>query len=109
LTTAKRDIARVKTLWREHFLRELADLLAESIAQYRLVQTKAWAEYDRRPSANYLRVIIEAQSKIDDIQGNQAPKEMQIEEIDIETVRKKRWEDVMDMLPALLDSEEENG
>jgi hypothetical protein len=107
-STAKRDLARVKTLWREQSLEDLAAQRDQSIAQYRLVITKAWAEYSRKPNANFLRVIIDAQAKIDDIQGNQAPKEIHIEEPDLEAIRRKRWQDLKDVLPEVLDLGEEN-
>jgi hypothetical protein len=104
-STAKRDLARVKTLWREQALADLADILAESIAEYRLIITRAWADYNKKPSPHWLRVVMDAREKIDNIYGNQAPKQVEVNELDLEEIRRKRWYDRDEMLQALLDDE----
>jgi hypothetical protein len=107
LATAKRDVARVKTLWREQSLEDLADLRSRSIAQYLLVITKSWAEFHKKASPNWLGKILDAQARIDDIQGNQAPKELLVGDLDIEAVRQKRWESVQGMLADIVAEEDE--
>jgi hypothetical protein len=108
LSTAKRDLARVKTLWREQALADLADLRAESLAHFRLIITRAWADYNKKPSPHWLRVIMDAQEKIDNIYGNQASKRVEVTELDIEAIRQKRWYDKEEMMQALLEDENNN-
>jgi hypothetical protein len=108
LSTAKRDLARVKTLWREQSLADLDDLRSESLAEYHLLIVKAWAEFNKKPSHHWLRVIMDAQEKIDNIYGNQASKRVEVTELDIEAIRQKRWYDKEEMMQALLEDENNN-
>lgn len=72
--TAKRDIARVRLLWRESALNEIEDRRIESIEQYKTIQLRAWSEYinvEKGKSKNprYLQIAMDAQNHIDDLEG----------------------------------------
>jgi hypothetical protein len=47
LRTAKRDIRRVRTLWRRESERKIEESRQQSIAQIRAIQQQAWTEYDK--------------------------------------------------------------
>jgi hypothetical protein len=108
LRTAKRDLARVKTLWREQCLADLDDERAEALAQYRLIITRGWADYNKKPSPHWLRVIMDAQEKIDNIYGNQAPKQVEVSELDLEETRRKRWSDLPKLLEAIAEEDDDS-
>jgi hypothetical protein len=94
LGSAKRDIGRVKTIWKEAATRELLDLQGEALAMYRLVISKAWAAFSKNPNPGYLGHIIGAQKEIDSIMGARPPEILVTTELDIETVRRRRWEEL---------------
>jgi len=106
----KRDIARVRLLWRELNEHEIEDKREESVAQYKLIILRAWEEYSKNKSTNLLRVIMDAQEKIDGIEGNRKPEEVLVGKLpDIEEVRKKRWEQVQGELTQALGGLDGNG
>lgn len=111
LVTARRDVTRVRTMWREGSEAEIDAKRDQSIAQYKMIQTRAWAEYNKAPSPGNLRVILDAQVRIDDIQGNQMPKSILMGELDIEQVRNKRWQQVQGLLADIIteDDSDEHG
>jgi hypothetical protein len=77
IITAKRDVGRVKELWRSQSLETITDHRAESVSQYRMVQQRAWEEYlakDKKTrDPRYLATVIDAQSKIDELEGTKKP------------------------------------
>jgi hypothetical protein len=105
LATARRDITRVRTLWRENSLLDIQNTREKAIAQYNLIITRAWADYNKKSSPHWLRIVMEAQEKIDNIYGNQAPSVTVVAEADLEEIRKKRWYDKADMMKALAEDE----
>lgn len=74
LATAKRDVARVRTLWREAALENIEDRRQEAISQYKAIQLRAWDEYTRKKenenkNPRFLQIVMDAQAHIDDIEG----------------------------------------
>jgi hypothetical protein len=110
IATAKRDIGRVRELWKTHALEKSENLFGNSLATYNRVQTRAWQGMIKNPEkeAHYMKIILEAQEKIDKIAGVSKPTEVNvtvngaIEIKDIEQVRDERWEQVKDALKDVL-------
>lgn len=103
LTTAKRDIARVRTMWSEESRSEIETAKDRSIEQYLLVIERAWQEFESKKSSRFLSIIIEAQSKIDDIIGTRAPALLGVGDArTIDQIRNKRWNQVAGILDAVL-------
>jgi hypothetical protein len=73
--TAKRDITRVRTLWRENALADIEHRRQEAVEQYRLIQQRAWDQYSKKENAGsarqprYLQIVMDAQNHIDDLEG----------------------------------------
>jgi hypothetical protein len=107
LSTAKRDVVRVKTIWQEENRADIVDCKNRSVAQYRLIITKAWENYEKNGSPKYLSVILGAQGKIDEIEGNLSAREVNLNVVDIETIRKKRWDAVASTLNDVLEENED--
>ena len=110
LATTKRDVLRVKQLWREESKGEIADVRNIALAQYKLVITRAWDRLDKagpkdRPD-RYLAVIAATQKEIDRIQGIGPTKidlsgSLEITE-DIEKVRERRWNAIKPQFAEML-------
>lgn len=103
LATAKRDMARVRELWKEFANERLEGSLDTSLMQYGEVINNAWQEYKNAPAsmkAQYLNVILKAQERIDKVSGiadpidigNRGNKPFQTE--DISKIREERWKQV---------------
>ncbi|GAB4528457.1 MAG: hypothetical protein OHK0046_47300 [Anaerolineae bacterium] len=77
LDTARRDMKRVRTLWRREAESKIEDARATSIAQFEEVKLQAWKEHRNssspREKVAWLRVIMEAESKIIELQGTKSP------------------------------------
>lgn len=83
-TTAKKDVERVYKLWLQDAEDGVDRLRAFSIGQYRKVQSEAWNAWanilvDKQASGTgLLRVIMDAESAIADLQGTEAPKKVDL-------------------------------
>ena len=78
ISTAKRDKKRVEKLWLESAQEAVADNRARSIAQFREVQTRAWAQYDDKSSPRYLRIVVECEKEVVGLQGTRKPIEARL-------------------------------
>ena len=107
IATTRRDITRVRTLWREELKGQIDEKREQSIAHYKLVQSSAWDAYNKTESHNFLRIILDAQAKIDDIEGNQAP--IAIAAVNIDKVRAKRWQQIAGSIADILTEDEPDG
>lgn len=103
IATAKRDMARVRELWKEFANERLEGSLDTSLMQYGEVINKAWENYKDAPAsmkAQYLNVILKAQERIDKVSGiadpvdigNRGNKPFQTE--DISKIREERWKQI---------------
>jgi hypothetical protein len=73
LATAKRDIQRVKTLWRESANGAVASYREESIALYRSIVREARDNFDLTKNPRYLEIAIDAQKVLDERNGLKSP------------------------------------
>lgn len=109
LGSAKRDIARVKTIWRKEAREAIKAQKDAALAQYKLAITKAWERIEALPefTHRYLPIIIQAQERIDRLTGANAPevveerRDVTLTVKDIETVRQERWLQVREALGAI--------
>jgi len=107
--SAKRDIARVRQLWKQEAKSKLSSEREAALAQYRLALAKAWEMVDTRPDKadRYLALVLAAQERIDKLTGAVAPdqaepkQEAKLSTKDIETVRQDRWAQVRQALGAI--------
>lgn len=99
--TAKRDIARVRELWKADATERLTGSKDAAIAQYGKIIYAAWEEFEAAPKAlkkGFLDTIRGAQERIDKVTGIADPmaiggipgQPVQVEDMD--AVRLKRWE-----------------
>ncbi len=106
IATAKRDIRRVRDLWKSISKEKMEDLLDESLATYTRVKLTAWNHIVRNPdkAAQLLKVITDAQEKVDKLAGIMKPDTVNVNlngEVvvrDIQEVRDERWSQVMDIM-----------
>lgn len=74
ITTAKKDVVRVRLLWADEARDKVSDNRDRSIAELRSLQTVAWAEYDKnKKNLGALREIRECERLIVELQGTRAP------------------------------------
>lgn len=103
IATAKRDMLRVRELWKEFAKERLEDTVNQALVQYGTVIDKAWTEFESAPKAlkaQFLTAVLRAQERIDKVTGiadpvalgNMNNKPFQVE--NIEDVRSKRWQQV---------------
>jgi hypothetical protein len=114
VATAKRDIARVKEFWKEDALDQISNAKNAAIAAHQAVIRQAWedmlkvpAKHPNRPA--FMNVIVRARGNIDKIVGiaervehsgpDGAP--IPVEVVDLEKIRKKRWEAVAGQLAGM--------
>lgn len=71
--TAKEDMKRVRTLWREEAGDGVSEQRDRSVAHLREVQAHAWAKFDKSGDSRWLRVIREAEADIIRLQGTSRP------------------------------------
>lgn len=69
LRTAHRDIDRVYVLWRRESVNDVIAMRDRSIAQYRSIQTQAWAEWRATKKISWLRIAMDAEEKVSELQG----------------------------------------
>lgn len=115
LGTAKRDIARVKELWKEEAHERVINSRDLAIAQYSAEIKQGWEDvivlpvtHPNRPAA--LNIILRAQERIDKVTGiggdkvehsgpNGGP--IPVEVADVEAIRKRRWKQIAGSLAEL--------
>jgi hypothetical protein len=111
LATAKRDIRRVRDLWKAAALEKLESLMGDSLATYIRVQAAAWKKTVENPDKadQYLKVILQAQERVDKMAGIGQPETLNVNlsgevevKKDIEQIRNERWEQVKDLIPEAL-------
>jgi len=116
LGTAKRDIARVRELWRTDAKEAIEFVKEESLNVYRRVQIEAWGKVEKFPdkSDRYMNVILAAQKEIDRLNGTSVPDPIPVQplsvtvDVNLEDVRQKRWSTVEDKLVQLATQQEGN-
>jgi hypothetical protein len=110
LTTAKRDIGRVKQLWKDDARDEIDGSRNATLALYRLVIMRAWEEFGKPVNANrkdrFLNLIVATQKEIDRINGVGPLKidlsgKVEMTE-DLEEVRKRRWDAIKPQVAEML-------
>jgi hypothetical protein len=110
IATAKRDIGRIRQLWKDDARDEVDSFRPAALALYRLIIMRAWEEYGKKDNANkrdrYLTLIIATQKHMDRINGvgplqSDMTSQMEITE-DIEKVRERRWKQVMPQLAEMI-------
>jgi hypothetical protein len=107
--SAKRDIKRVRQLWKAEARSAISSEREKAQAQYNLVLAKAWDMVELNPdkAEKYLALVIAAQERIDKLTGANAPDEVKISGEttvnvrDIEKVRQERWAQVRQALGVL--------
>lgn len=115
IATAKRDIKRVRELWKTISKEKMEDLLGDSLATYNRVQLTAWAQLRANPekAAHLLKVILDAQERVDKLAGIVKPEPVEVNisgEVvvrDIQTVREERWNQVMEMMKDVVPTGEQ--
>lgn len=115
IATAKRDIKRVRELWKTTAKEDLEDLYNDSIATYKRAQLTAWNEIRRDPkkAAQLLGVILDAQKQKERLSGLIKPEPVEVNisgEVvvrDIQTVREERWNQVMEMMKDVVPTGEQ--
>lgn len=114
VATAKRDIARVRELWKADATERLAGSKDAAIAQYGKVIYAAWEEFEVAPKAlkkGFLDSVTRAQERIDKVTGIADPvaiggipgQPVQVQDMD--EVRKKRWEAIAARLEKIAEKE----
>lgn len=110
LATAKRDIGRIKQLWKDDARGEIDGFRSAALALYRLVIMRTWEEYGKKDNANkkdrYLTLIVATQKEIDRINGVGPMKidlsgKVEITE-DIEKIRQRRWDTIKPQIAEML-------
>lgn len=76
--TAWRDMQRVRELWRREAQTDIVDKRAKSVAQLEEIKLRAWNEYYKqvqstREKMAALKIIMDAEAKIADLEGTKAP------------------------------------
>lgn len=110
LGTAKRDIGRVKQLWKDDARIEIDGFRSAALALYKLVIMRAWEQFGKNENATkrdcYLTLVVATQKEIDRIQGVGPLKvdlsgKLDITE-DIENIRKRRWNTIKPQIAEML-------
>jgi hypothetical protein len=112
IATAKRDVGRVREIWKSQAMEKLDNLQADSLATYNRVVAKAWRKIEDNPEKadQYLRVIIAAQERVDKLAGIGKPEQVnvnlsgEVEVKDIDKIRDERWQQVADSLLTIKES-----
>lgn len=105
LATAKRDISRVRELWKLDATERIANAADSAIAQYGAVLEQAWIDLKKvsvksNNRAAFMKVILAAQDRIDKVTGIADPiggpggGPIPVELVDVEAVRKARWKQI---------------
>lgn len=113
--TAKRDIARVRELWKADATERLTGSKDAAIAQYAKIIYAAWEEFEAAPRSlkkGFLDSVTRAQERIDKVTGIADPvavggipgQPVQVQDMD--EVRKKRWEAIAARLEKIAGKEQ---
>lgn len=118
LGTAKRDIIRVRELWKEDATDRVANSKDLAIAQYGALLSQSWADVNALPATHpnrvaFMNVALRAQERIDKVTGiggekiehsgpNGGPIPVEVQ--DVEAIRKRRWKQIA---PNLLEMKQE--
>ena len=105
IETARRDIARVRELWKEDAKERISNAADSAIAQYGAVLEQAWIDLKKvsvksNNRAAFLKVILAAQDRIDKVTGIADPISgpgggpIPVELVDVEKIRKDRWKQI---------------
>lgn len=117
IETARRDISRVRDLWKEDAKERIQNSADVAIAQYTAVQEQAWEDMKKvsvksNNRAAFMKVILQAQDRIDKVTGIADPiggpggGPIPVEIVDVEKIRNKRWQQVKGNLQEI--SEKQN-
>lgn len=109
IATAKRDVGRVRELWKQAAKEKMDSLLGDSLATYTKVQEEAWSKVKANPEKadRFLAVILSAQAAVDKLAGIEKPPDplevnLNVEVRDIEQVRNERWRQVEGAMKSLV-------
>ena len=118
IETARRDISRVRELWKEDARDRIDNAKDIALAQYGAVIEQAWADMKKASAKSatrpaYMNIILKAQSGINDVTGIAKRVEhsgpgggpIEVKPIDVEKIRKKRWEQVAPGLAEIANKE----
>jgi len=119
IETTRRDIARVRELWKEDARERIANSADQAIAQYGAVLEQAWTDLKKvsvksNNRAAFLKIILQAQDRIDKVTGIPDPISgpgggpIPIELVDTEKIRKKRWQQVAPNLQKIANKENDD-
>lgn len=105
LRTTKRDIARVKQIWRIKAEEGLDNSRIQAVEQYGKVIQEAWKRVNAQPEKadRFLTIVLSAQGNLDKLTGALAPEKTESQVIvsgtlNIDDIRRKRWEQVANVL-----------
>lgn len=113
--TAKRDISRVRELWKADATERITGSKDAAIAQYGKIIYAAWEEFEAAPKAlkkGFLDSIVRAQERIDKVTGIADPLAIggipgqPVQIVDMDEVRKKRWEAIAARLEKIAEKEQ---
>lgn len=65
---AQQAIALVRDKWSLEVAATAEGALEESLAQHRRVQQRAWDQYQKNEDSNFLKIVMECQDKVDELQ-----------------------------------------
>jgi hypothetical protein len=119
IETARRDIARVRELWKEDAQERIDGAKDSAIAQYGAVLEQAWIDLKKvsvksNNRAAFMKVILAAQDRIDKVTGIADPISgpgggpIPVEIVDMEKVHKKRWNQISGKLKAMESKENDD-
>lgn len=119
IETARRDISRVRELWKEDAMERIANSADMAIAQYGAVLEQAWTDLKKvsvksNNRAAFMKVILQAQDRIDKVTGIPDPISgpgggpIPVSIVDTEKIRKKRWDQVSGNLKGMATKENDD-
>ena len=73
LRTAQRDCNRVRDLWMREAALSVEESRAANIAQYEEIKASAWRQYRQDKSYYWLKVVMDAENRISELQGTKRP------------------------------------
>jgi ribosomal protein L29 len=108
IRTIRRDIARVRELWKLRAEEGLEVTRNQAQEQYLKVIQEAWSKVTAAPERadRYLAIVISAQGNLDRLNGTLAPEKHEltgknggpIETRDIDEIRQRRWQQIAEAL-----------
>jgi hypothetical protein len=105
LGTTKRDIARVRQLWREESKEAINSAKVDALNMYKLLIRKAWGKINDvanlATADKFMTIVLRTQARIDKITGLEVenlvvsgPQGGPVQVQDIDSVRDKRWKTI---------------